>query len=407
VNLAKPIFQGLSRAAPLLLFLGGLSAAQAKEVPCAPVASGTLQLDGLLTDWKGAEAVYVNQVSQVISGHKQWTGPSDLSFEIYCNHDETRLYLALNVNDEYFIRTPQAQGDDHVLIHFGRSRLEVYPGDLKSVPARLLWGGKKGGKGMKMAEALQQHGYSLELQLPLGLLPGFRKGMTSFAAAVWVADSDSKAQRRTQTILGTAPSAAEGRFVFSEAHRELQGFLQDKGYGPRDIRFDKQADVVGDKTAERVLLVGKTIAIMGQDLPGGAYFYLDLAVARAQDISWLKLVDLNGDKKVELLTRHLESSHNGRRELISVFRYNSSNRFVRAFVHEILKGQDDRTLSNRLTIKHHRQGNDLMFDRPLAKGFTEKTYQEQPASDCFPILLPWGSEKSRTFRFEGDSYYQP
>ena len=68
-------------ACVLLLFAPSLAAAN--EVPCSPVEAGTIQLDGLLGDWKGVEGVGVDQESQILKGKDDWTGPEDLSFDLF------------------------------------------------------------------------------------------------------------------------------------------------------------------------------------------------------------------------------------------------------------------------------------------------------------------------------------
>jgi len=87
------------------LFLGLLSRAWANEIPCSPVERGVVQIDGLLMDWKGVQGVGADDTKQIVRGDAQWSGPDDLSFDLYCSHDADSLYLAINVKDDYFIRT--------------------------------------------------------------------------------------------------------------------------------------------------------------------------------------------------------------------------------------------------------------------------------------------------------------
>jgi len=386
--------------------------ARASEIPCSPLEKGTVQIDGLLMEWKEVEGVGVDQASQVVRGSKDWSGPDDLSFDVYCGHDEESLYLAIDVKDDYFVRTPKARGDDHVRVFIGGKQLWVFPGDLRSVKSRMTWGKRGRVKGIQMAEAMQKHGYSIELRIPFKQMAGFRKGAPAYPGAVQVADSDSKAKMTVQSVIGTARSARQGRFAFAQARAELSNFLRDRGYGPGQVRIRANANVVGTRQVEQVILVGRTIGIVGDELPGGGYFYLDLPVQRPRDVYWLKLLDLNGDGKAEIVTRYVERAGNGRRELIAVFRFNDANKFVRSFAHEILKGQGTRVITNRFAIKRRRRrgrkpgGVDLIFDKPAARGFTKESFREAPCADCFSIILPWEEEKRRHFVFEGDQFFQ-
>jgi len=394
-----------------LVSLAG-SAVRASEIPCSPMERGAVQLDGLLMDWKGVDGVGVDQAGQVLRGRRDWSGPQDLSFDLYCSHDETSLYLAVNVRDDYFIRTPRGRDDDHLVVLLGGKQLLVYPGDLRSIRGRMSWGARGRVKGVAMAEALQKQGYSVELRIPFKQMPGYRAGAPGYAAAVQVADCDSKARQKVETVIGTASSARRGRLAFSQARAELTNFLREKGYSAAQVRARHDVNVVGDRRVEQVLLVGRTIGVIGEGLPGGAYFYLDLPVKQPKDIYWLRPIDLNGDGKRELVVRYVERAGNGRRELIAVFRFNEADRFVRSFAHEILKGQGNKLIVNRFTTRRRRRrghrpgGVDLIFDRPVAKGFAREGFREQPSADCFSILLPWGEEKRRHFVFEGEVYSQ-
>ena len=399
-----------------LLFALWAPAARAEQIPCHPVEQGIIQMDGLLGDWKGASGVAVDQGEQVLKGKGHWGGEQDLSFDVFCNHSKTTLYLAIRVRDEYFIRTPKGRGDDHVQLHLGKKRLLIYPGDMRKIKSKLQWAGKgrrrgKKARGVQMAEALQRDGYSLEIAMLLSNIPGFAKGAPSFAGSVRVMDSDSKARMRTQTIMSTAPRGRPGRFVFAQATAQLEAFLKARSYKRSQIRARAVVNVVGDKRLETVLLVGKSIAILGDGLPQGGFFYYNLPVRKAKDIYWLKVKDLNGDGKMEMVTRYVERSDNGRRELIAVYRYNEANKFLRSFSHEILKGQKKRIILNRYAFKPNKKrkkvvGVDLIFDKPEARGYTKDTYKESPSTDAQSIMLPWGEDKKRHFRFEGEMYFQ-
>lgn len=387
--------------------------ARAERIPCYPVERNIIQLDGLLNDWKGASGVGVDEASKVLKGKANWSGEADLSYDVFCNHTKTTIYLAVRVADEYFIRTRKGRGDDHVQLTFGKQRLLVYPGDMRKIKGKLVWkGGKRRRrvKGVQMAEALQRNGYSLEIAILTSSIPGYRTGAPSFSGSVQVMDSDSKAGMRTQTVMSTAP-AGRGRFVFAQAEVQMKAFLKARGYKRSQIRARKVANVVGDKRLETVVLVGKTIGILGEGLPQGGFFYYNLPARRGKDVYWLKVRDLNGDGKSEMVTRFVERSDTGRRELIAVYRYNETNKFLRSFSHEILKGQKKRVILNRYTFKARKKrrkvvGVDLIFDKPQARGFTKATYKEAPSTDAQSIILPWDEEKKRHFRFEGDSYFQ-
>lgn len=397
----------LSISIVVALLLAAVLPARAQRIPCGPVEPGNIRLDGLLLDWRNAEGVVVGEPGQVVRGKGHWSGPKDLSFEVYCNLEENKtLYLAVRVTDEYFVCTRGRRGNDHLEVALGRGKLLVHPGDLDKVKARLRWkgpGGARVARRIKMAEAMQRRGYSVELKIPLSVVPGYRKGKASLRGGVRVADSDSKAGGRIQTVLGTY-TRRPGEFVLAEAASSLGEFLQSRGLGEDQIRWRKGANLAGDKGEEQVVQVGRSLALFG--LPEGAYVYIDLPVRSPADIAWVKVKDLDGDGLDELLSRYTQRSENGRRELVAVLRYRQqAGRLEQIMAHEVLKAQGKRRVRNRFSLrpwrKGKRRGADLVFDRARAEGYSEDNYLERPSSDATTILLPWGAEKRRRFRMSG------
>ncbi|MFH1131785.1 MAG: hypothetical protein V1754_10640 [Pseudomonadota bacterium] len=382
--------------------------AQAAELLCTRVEAGVIQMDGLLGDWQGVRPMEVNAPNQITIGREHWSGERDLSFSVYCNSGGKHLFLAVHVKDERFVRTSKARGDDHVVFNLEGQRLEVFPGDLKKIDARVNWGNGKRAKEVSVAEAMQRDGYSIEVKIPLKALEACRKGMPFLSGSVVVADSDLKSKSKVQTIMTSGPI----RLSFPQTKDNLKAFLDAKGYQHTQIRFNAVTDVVGNDGVEQVILVGRTLGILGGGVPSGTFFFLDLPVRDPKDVYWLKLLDLNGDKKVEMVVQFAQQNAVGRRELLVVYRYDDKNEFVRPFAHELVKAVGNRTITNQIEFKKRRRkrnrpgGIDLIISNPVANGFSKENYREMRAEDAIPILLPWGEEKKHQYRFEGDEYYE-
>lgn len=394
-----PITLGLLLAA--LLFS---ASAQAVDIPCGPAEDGVFFLDGLFTDWKGVAAVALDRPDRIIQGRKHWNNANDLSFRVMCNYSKRYLYLAVQVKDEYFARTKKRKGDDHLRLSFGRKHkrtLRVFPGDLKKIRGGAYWGRRKA-KGVKMAEAIQTGGWAVELRLAMNRIPGFRPGQGAVHLEVAVADADWRA--KVETVMSTGGA----RLVVAQVMADLSAFLKSMKASQRDIRMRKAADVVGKRRVEQVVWLKRAIGIVGEDLPGGGFFYFNLPVAQAADIRWVRLMDLNGDRQKEIVTRYLQRGGGGRREVVAVYRFNQVNKFVRPFAHELLKGQGSRTITNRLSFKKRRRGRgiEIVVDEPKANGFTQQSYKENPAENIHGIILPWAEKEKqkRVFRFTGDEY---
>ena len=394
--------RGRATLAAMCLCAAG-TPARAGEIPCSPVAEGEIVVDGLLNEWRGVDPYRVATAGAVSRGRGKWSGPADLSFSVRCNHDKRRLYLAVRVRDDRFVCYRVGKADDHVRLQLGRRTLVVYPGNLAKIKRRVSWGDRGRARGVKVAEAMERDGYTLEIALPLRQIKGYRPGAPSFPGSVTVADIDRWKGKAIETVIGSG----RGRFAFSQQRADLGAFLKDRGFKRGEIRFRKTADVAGDRRVEIVLLVRRTLGIVGADLPQGGYFFLDLPIRRAGDVRELETVDLSGDGKAEILVRYLERAKSGSRELVAVYRFDSSGKFVRPLAQELRKRQGEREIVNRLSVvrrRGRRRGVELVVDRPEARGFTEESYREAKARDAYPILLPWGAKKRRIFRFEHDQF---
>lgn len=59
-----------------------------------------ITIDGDLKEWNTSAPAVINQDSQVVRDKGQWTGPEDLSAEVYLMWDESNLYLAAKILDD-------------------------------------------------------------------------------------------------------------------------------------------------------------------------------------------------------------------------------------------------------------------------------------------------------------------
>ena len=370
--------------------------ALAVEVICQPVSPKAIQVDGLLTDWRGVDAI---SLSPWPTGGR--LGPSDLSVQVRCNHDAQVFYLAVDVSDENFVRNPGRVNGDSLLVRLGNVRIALLPGDAESVGDRTRVLSGKRIRGFLWHSTRRKGGYRVEMAIPQRTYPGYAWGAVSAPLHLIINDSDHW-RGRVET---KAPFAL--KLVKSQMQSDLVSMLRSVGANRKSIRSRYRVNVAGDERVEEVLLVGRTIGIVGEALPGGAYFYANLPV-RAADVSWIKTIDLNGDGRFEIVARFTERATNGSRELVAVYRFDDRNKFVRPFVHEVAKIQRSRYVRNRLRFRkwksRKQRGVDIVVDRPTAVGFDQHTFKETPDQAVHSILLPWMAKQRRVFRFTGETY---
>ena len=363
-----------------LLVLWAAPAAAADAV-CVKVAPGAVQLDGLLDDdWSGREDI------------RTGPDPSDASFSLRCAYDDRTLYLAVNVEDDRLIRSPRPRAtDDHLVLSLGRARWEIYPGSA-AAHAKLA---VVGPKGLTAIDSLQKRGWSLEMSIPRAKLAGVSRKDPSVPFRLSFHDSDVAATPKIETVV----DFGDGKLVLEEADALLHEFLDQLKLRRSDIRLDASADVDGVAGAERIVWAGRIIGILGE-----GFAYIELPAARAEDVLEVRAVDLAGDGKASLLARYLEQGNGGTREVLAIWNLKNQT-IVRIFAHEVRKTMGRARIVNvwELVPKPgKRRGHDLHFRAGAAVGVTRETWNETPAEDMVPILLPWGEKTKEVWHFDND-----
>lgn len=88
----------LSLAAGVSLCVNAL--AYSNQTMTSYKVTSEVVIDGDLGDWNTSAPAVINQDSQVIRDKGQWTGPEDISAEVYLMWDESNFYLAAKVMDD-------------------------------------------------------------------------------------------------------------------------------------------------------------------------------------------------------------------------------------------------------------------------------------------------------------------
>jgi hypothetical protein len=360
------------------------AAAAPRTLLCGKAERDTILVDGVLTDWQGVKPLAFADKGLT---RGEWDGAVDLSFELRCNVDPRTLHLALEVRDDAFVRTPAATpGEDHVVVTLGGRRFTVFPGDhqkhrhqLRGAPA-----------GVRVGEGRTRHGYVLEIAIPRAQVPGLKRGAATVPLELTVVDVDSGVARREKSRMST------GRLTltFPGASALIDNFLLNRGLKASDIRYDRTADVGGDKRVERVVIVGRFLAVLGGSL-GDNYYFQTLPYANGPDLKSCELVDVTGDRKAEIVVRYLERGGGGSRLVYAVYLF-EEDKLRRVFAQELEKRLGPRQLQNRIALRPARRGRgrEIVVSAGDARGgVTASTWREQPAEDVSPILLPWGPRK--------------
>jgi hypothetical protein len=366
-----------------LLFPAVAAAAQPETI-CPLVGGGLIQVDGLLDDWPAVRPVT-----------KGAADARDAAVAVRCAYDETTLFVAVDVTDDRLIRSKKGRAaQDRLVLSLGDARLELLPAS-GEVPLVARWLDVKKGPPLEVADSLQKAGFSIELSLPLARVPGWSRGAPAVPAELWFHDADQHTANRIEDVVATGPLL----LVFEAAARTLQAFLAEVGARRSDLTLDELADLDGEPGLERVVVAGKTLGVLSE-----GYAFLALPVASPRDLLSVQVVDLGGAGKSSVVVRYREHGGGGSRDVVAVWILRAGG-FARIFAHEIAKQVGGARLTNRAELVPRgkgKRGHDLVIQIGEVVGFSEATWNETPASDMVPIMLPWGDRTQAVWRFDND-----
>jgi hypothetical protein len=367
------------------LLLGALlclpSLAAAADLPCGAAENGAVELDGLGDDWKDVDGIE--------GGNRD----KNRSFTVKCNLDDEALYLWIDVRDNYFVRTARAApGEDHLELTLSGKRLTIYPGDAAALKEKLLWGSRPA-KGLRALSSLQPEGWAVELAIPRPLVPGWRKGAPSLSYRLRVVDCDSKASLKPEGEV-----ELEGRITFDAGTGNLEAFLKERGLKRGDVLWERTLSL-GGREGGQALLAGRVMALITDE----GYLFGELPFRDRKDLKEVRAVDLAGDGREALLLRYVERGGGGAREVLAAYRF-GTDRVSRVFAAEVGKSLGENKLACKVSFVRRGRATDIVLEALPPVGFTRDSYQESPADDLVPILLPWSDDKKAHFQFRGDEY---
>ncbi len=384
------------RLAPMVALLVPLAPrfSSAADIPCGAVEPGVIHVDGLIDDWSDVAGIDVGGRDR------------DFSFTVKCNYDAKTLYLAIDVRDDYLVRTRDARAtEDHVEIAFADGtkvdKLVVYPAD-GAIPHKVYWSSGTKLRGVETAESRQPNGWSVEARLALASVPGWSPGAPLVKLGVGAVDVDSKSRPQVEATLESSPlgdARMLGTTEFAEGKQALEAFLRDRKLQLRDVSFDRPGRL-GPSGSVRVVVAGNYVATIADE-----YAYLALPVKDRRDIRDIRLVDLAGDGRESLVLRYTERGGGGSREVLAAFRITGDG-LRRTFGCEVAKAMGPNRLDTKVSFVKKGRATEIVVEPAPAVGWNEANYRESPAEDLVPIPTPWAKEKRARFSFKGESYFR-
>lgn len=376
--------------------------AEGQAVPIDVVAPGFVKLNGVLSEWTGAMTALNRKVSGSPGNGK------DLEVRASLAADDDALYLAADITDDKQVRSASyAATEDRLSLvlafpsegassSYTAFEVDVFHGDPGHTAGAVQIRGAKVA-GAQVVEAPRKGGFTVEARIPWAAFPPAARVRCGLRGAIRYHDSDGA----PKGVVGTSDEAQAARMprLLLDAERGIEEvFAKEKGLQGAP-RHDLIVDLVGDAQRERVLLWGQFIIVAGAHFREGKQFYFkDLAVDPGQ-ISQFEARELTGTGKAQLLLRKRKGTSAVWRETFEVLEM-QGEALAPLFQHDVGASTEAGSLGSTVKI------DPKQIEVSLANntGLTASNFNLAPEAGVEPLLLPWGTLKSRTYRHDGTRF---
>lgn len=390
----------------MLALLAPAAGAAGKDIPLYLGKPGDINVNGVLKEWGRA----FTSLSYVTQG-----SASGCAMDVALAYDDQYLYLAGEITDHKLVRTAAlAPTEDHaeLLLTFpdeaGQYRtvyeLELYAG----VPGKSAGQVKARGLGVvssaQIVEAPTHNGYDIEVKIPWNLFPAAARTRSGIRGAVLYVNSNGAGVAGVLSTADRTSPAAGLPFLLTAPEQSLQQLMHDRAlHAPTQ---DVQADVAGDAMRERVLLADRFLIVLGPHFRDGTEFtYNDLgADASAGEIPFFEVRDVNGDGKADIAMRKRHGVGGGWREIFQILTFDASGAIQSLFEHETGISSSIGTVQNSVRLVPGARGASVQISLGTVTGYNAANYREPTETAREPLLLPWGTVRSRTYEWDGSKF---
>jgi len=360
------------------------------------IEAKTVKLDGVPKEWTG--------LTTLAAAVKGKPAKPDLEAKAGIAYDATNVFIAADVTDDTF-----KPGLDHVVLVLGfpggtTYEVEIAPGD----PGKTSGSAKMGGKavtGAKVVEAPKTGGWSLEATIPWSAFALASSVRVGLRAGLFVHDADGAA---VDLVAGNATSTAYASLpqLATETEQSLaDGLIKEKGLKGAP-KYNLLGDVAGDSMKERVLVYERYLVVLGSSFRKGTeYYYSDLGVdSNAGMVPSCELKDVTGDGQQEILIRKRFGTSTKYREAYQVLWFGKADVPNPILTHEVAVVTADGSVETNVSLSADGAKTAFKFEPGAASKFNAGNYKEATEGSYDPVLLPWGTIKSQTYKYDGSKF---
>ncbi|WP_232379439.1 hypothetical protein [Polyangium fumosum] len=375
------------------------AAAEGSAVRAALVETKSIKLDGVPKEWPSLMAL-----SYATKGQPS---KADLEAKAALSYDATSIFVAVDVTDDAL----RGGGGDHVVLTLGFPggvvhEVLLYPGDPGKSPGAAKTKDGKAITGAKVIEAPRSGGWTLEATIPWTAFPPAATTRVGLRGAIHVHDAD--AGSAIESSIGTAPSTKYESLppVSIESEQALaEGLLKEKNVRGAP-KFNLIADVAGDPLKERVLVWDRYLVVLGPTFRKGTeYYWNDLSVdVSAGMLPSFEARDLTGDGQAEIILRKRLGTPKKYREYLQVLQFGKSDVPTTLFQHEIAVVTEKGAVENEVRFDNDGAKVAITILPGKAKEFHAGSYNEGRENTMDPVLLPWETIASQTYKWNGKAF---
>lgn len=383
-----------------LLLVPSLASAAKSYLAVEPMTGKKVRIDGALLEWPGGFA----PLDKKIQG-------SGASGEVLVGYDDQSLFIAAKLKDGKIVRTAAAgAGEDHLTVEIrfpsasGKAvvhRIDVYPGDPGKLPGVVKVDGKIV-SGAEAVEAPQEGGLVLEARLPWSALPEAKTVRVGLRGKISYTDASSVGQTRGVGSTSDQEGARMPALPLAAEFGLIEALLEPKNLSLVPNR-ESFGDVAGKSELEKVALYGHFLSITGPGYRDGTQFYFsELDVERAEQVTRLELLDVNGDGKSEILLQKKLGTDRAYREVLQVLQIGADDAPQAIFSHEVSLVTEKGRVENRVRISGSGANARIEIAQGKEQGFDPGSFNEPTiGGGVESAILPWQSVESRTYGWKG------